>query len=481
MALTWVDLAVMLLYMGGLSLIGWWFARRQTTREEYHLGGRQIHWILAGGSILATLFSTLTMLGAPGETVRYGIAYYTGILGFLAAGPAIVLLVIPTIRGLNAPSIYSYLGSRFSPSVRRLAATTYVLRTLLWMALIIYSCSLAVSEVTGWSLYATILVTGLVTTFYSSIGGLKSVVWTDNLQLLILLGGTLAIPLSVAARLGSGPAQWWTDFSSAGRAAITPFSFDPTVRITLVGMVATQFFWTLCANASDQSAAQRYLATPTLAEARRSVWVYTVLNVFLMMLLMFCGLSLFAFYLHQSGLGVDAFQSQIAPRADRLMPMFIARELPQGISGLVLAALLAAAMSSLSSGINSISSVVAADFDVSRTLRMDKMVAATAGLTGVALAVVLAWSVQHTAWNLFELTSRLNNMMTGPMAVLFFTGILFARAGTGSVLAAFAIACTVAASISFSRVSFTWLVPGSFLVGLAAAAIGSAWAARRRA
>jgi len=477
MALTPLDFAVILAYLGGLSLIGVWFSRRQATRDDYHLGGRKIHWILAGGSVLATLFSTLTMLGAPGEMVRYGVAYYTGMAGFLLAAPAINHFVIPTIRSLQAPSIYSYLGTRFAPGVRRLASTFYVLRTLLWMALIIYSCSFAVAEVTGWNLYATLVVTGLLTTFYASIGGLKSVVWTDNLQLLILMGGVLAIPLSVSWRLGTGPIEWWGQFSQAGRTEITPFSLDPTVRITLTGILLTQFFWALCANGSDQSAAQRYIATPGIAEARRSVWFYSALNVCLMVLLMLCGLALFAFYLRQSGLGVSEFQTQIAPLADRLMPMYIARELPAGISGLLLAALLAAAMSSLSSGVNSISSVIMTDFVRDKasatSLKLDKSVAAVAGVLGISLALVLAYSVRRTDWNLYEMTSRLNNMLVGPMAVLFFTGLLLKRAGTGNVIAGFACAVAIAATISFSRISFTWLVPVSFLSGLLVAGVGS--------
>jgi solute:Na+ symporter, SSS family len=476
MALRPLDLLVVFVYMASLSLIGVWFSRKQTTREEYHLGGRSVHWVLAAGSILVTLFSTLTMLGAPGEMVRYGFAYYASALGALAAAPAITHWVIPMLRSLPVASIYGYLGKRFSIEVRKLAAGVYVARTLVWMALIIYSCSLAVSEVTGWSMTATLIITGLSTTFYSSIGGLKSVVWTDNLQLWVLLGGMLAIPMTVASALGTGPVAWWDSFSQAGRTQIIPFSFDPTVRMTLFGMMMGQFFWTVCANASDQSAAQRYLATPTAADARRTVWFYSLLHLILFILLALCGLSLFAFYLAKSGQPVAQFQVEVARRADRLMPMYIARELPPGVAGLVLAGLLAAAMSSLSSGINSISSVVANDFLPKNTLRADKWVAAGAGLAGVVLALLLTWSIRNTTWNLFEMTSRLNNMLVGPMAVLFFTGILVKRARTQTVLVAFAASVTVAVAISFSKVSFTWLVPASFTIGLLVARLLSSLA-----
>ena len=355
---------------------------------------------------------------------------------------------------------------------------------MLWIGLIVYSCTLATVEVTSASFPVTLLVTGLVTILYASIGGFKSVVWTDNVQLVILLGGAAAVPLFVAATLGTGPAAWWDTFSSAGRTHIEVFSFDPTVRITLVGMLAMQFFWTLCSNSSDQAAAQRYLSTPSIDGARRSVWVFAFLNMGLVAILMICGLALFAFYAGRSGLPVEAFQQQIADRADKLMPLFIARELPPGLSGLLLAALLSAAMSSISSGVNSVSSVVVTDLwklRAERTLRFDKMIAAVSGLLGLAVAALMAWSAERSGWNLYELTGRVNNLFVGPMAVLFLAGILLPRATARSALAGFAAGTAVALWISFGSmigggsrpISFTWLVPASFIGGVACSAVMS--------
>ena len=260
-------------------------------------------------------------------------------------------------------------------------------------------------------------------------------------------------------------------------------SLDPTVRITLVGMVAMQFFWNLCANASDQAAAQRYLSTPTIADARRSVWVFTMLNLCLTVLLMLCGLALFAFYSARSGLSIETFQQQVAPKADKLMPMFIARELPPGLSGLLLAALLSAAMSSISSGVNSISSVVVTDLWKGRkstSLLLDKTVAAIAGVLGIGVAMLMAWSVQLSGWNLYELTSRVNNLLTGPMAILFLAAILLPRSTPIGALAGFLVGTLVAIAVSFGGllglekpISFTWLVPASFLSGMLITALAT--------
>lgn len=474
-----LDVAIIVLYFAGLTAVGLWCARRQESRAEYHLGGGKIHWLLAGGSVLVTLLSTLTFLAGPGEMVRYGIAYFAGALALPFCAPLINRWLVPLYRSMPATSIYEFLEVRFGRSVRTLAALVFVLRSLLWVGLIVYSCTMAAVEVTGFNFTHTLLLTGVVTVFYATIGGFKTVVWTDNIQLVILLAGAVAVPVYIWYAMGAGPGAWWGTFSEAGRAKIEIFSFDPTVRITLVGMALMHFFWTLCANASDQAAAQRYLSTETEGDAKKSVWVFASMNILFTALLMLCGLALFAFYARQSGLPVQEFQANVAPRADKLMPMFIARELPVGLSGLLLAALLSAAMSSISSGVNSISSVVTTDLWPSTaegSLVWDKSVAAVAGALGIASALLMSWSVQATGWNLYETTSRVNNLFVGPMAVFFLTAVLIPGATKRGVLAGFFAGTLAAIGISFGTalgmakpISFTWLVPGSCLAGMAVA------------
>lgn len=482
MHLTWVDFLVMVLYMGGLSLIGLHFSRQQVSREEYLLGSRNIHWLLAAGSVVATLVSTLTFLAVPGEIVRYGLAYFTGVLALPLAIPVVTRILLPKLMGLHITSMYEYLERRYDAQVRIAAALVFTVRTLIWMGLIIYSCSFAVAQMAGWNIYWTILVTGLITTFYASAGGMRTVIWTDNLQLLILVGGALAVPVAVMLRTDSGPADWWVLFSQAGKTQIQVFSLDLTVRLTVVGAMLSQFFWSICTNGSDQVAVQRYLATPSLSAARRTAWVYLAMNVGLLCVLGVCGLALFAFYLQQSGLSAAAFQQQIAPNADKLMPQFIVSELPQGVSGLVLAALLAAAMSSLSSGINSAAAVVMSDLvdrtgsrrPEARSLAMTKAVSVGAGLVGVVSALGITWSIQQTDWNLVDVTQRLNHIFVGPLAVLFFAGMLFRRTSKFSALAGFTLGVLCSIYVAFGRgqsISFTWLVPGSFMAGFLLAAL----------
>lgn len=485
MRITALDLGVLLAYMAALTWLGLHFSGRQTTREEYLLGDRNVHWLLAGGSILATLVSSITYLSAPGEMIRYGVTYFYGILALPLAIPVITRVLMPMVKRLEVASVYGYLETRFEWRVRSLASFVFVARTFLWMALIIYTCALPVAEMTGWGIYVTVLVMGVVTTFYTSIGGLRTVIWTDNLQLLILFGGALAIPLFVWLSIGSSPLAWIRDFSAAGRTHIEGFSLDPTVRTTVAGAMLAQFFWNVCTHGADQVAVQRYLSTPSIQSARRSVWVFALFNMILLLALMLCGLALFAFYFQRAGSPVEAFQQEIAARADRVMPMFIVQELPPGLAGLLLAAVLAAAMSSLSSGINAVCGVVVADWlerfglfaEHLKTLRADKLVSALAGAVGTGIAIAMAAAVGRTRWNLVELTGRVNHVFVGPLAVLVFAGILFKRSGTSSALAGFGLGLATSLFVSFGgelfglarSPSFLLVVPASFLVGLACA------------
>ena len=484
-----LDFVVVFCYFGVLALVGIYFSKRQTSRSEYFLGGRQTHWALAGGSLLATVFSSISYLSVPGEMIRYGVGNFTGYLALPLVVPFVSRTVLPVIKRLPITSAYEYLERRFDVSVRSISACAFIVRTLLWMGLVIYMTSFAVVEMSGWNVYVTILVTGVLTALYTSVGGMRTVIWTDNFQMLILFGGAIAIPVLIGVLLGSGPATWWQTFSQTGRADVQFFSWDPTVRITVVGTFLNVFFWNACTQGSDQLAVQRLLSTPSLESARRTLWFYTGASLVLPVFLALCGMGLFVFYSEQSDLPIQAFHSQLTTEADRLMPRFIVEVLPSGFSGLLLAALLAAAMSSLSSGINSISSVISSDFverfgwggKRTESLRLEKVIAFVAGLVGVGVAIGIMTATRHTDWNLTELTSRVNHIFVGPIAALFFAGVLFRRVRKRSALLGFAVGVCTSLYICFGKewfglersISFVWVIVASFVFGFAAIALAS--------
>ncbi len=487
MHLNALDIVVIVLYMTMMSLIGVYFSRRQTSRSEFFLGGRSMHWILVGGSL--SLFSTISFMSVPGEMISYGVGLFVAYLILPVVIPVTNRIVLPVLMRLPITSAYEYLNRRFGKRVNRVSAYVFVFKTLLWMGAIIYSASLAISEVTGWSIFFIITVIGLITTFYTSAGGLRTVVWTDFIQTLLFTACALVIPIFIGIVMGKGPISWWETFSQAGRTEIQTFSLDPTVRITTVGNTLSVFFWFICTNASDQMIVQRYLSTPSIKTARRSLWVFALSTAISIFFLMVCGLALFAYYAERSGLPLQEFQQQVVVRADRVMPRFIAQELPHGISGLIVAGLLAAAMSGLSSGMNAIASVIIEDFAprlsgfriFKQPLILERMVGITMGIIGIGLAVAITITMRHGDLNLAELSGRLNHVLIGPLAVLFFSGILLRRAAAGSVLVGLISSTLVSMLISFGhsilgfeqRISFTWMLPCSVVMGLVTTAAAS--------
>lgn len=482
MYLSELDLFVVGLYLAGLFWIGIYFSRRQTSGESYFLGGRRIPWYLAGVSLLATLLSTISYLSLPGELIRFGIGFFTSYLALVFVVPVITHLIVPYLMRLPVTSVYEYLERRYGVGTRRLGALVFVFTRIIWIGLILYTASFALTTMTGWSIATVVLLIGVVTTFYTTSGGMSAVVWSDFIQFTILFGGAIFIPLFVLFQTDAGPLVWWEVFSQAGRASVPVVSFDPSVRITVTGMILVVFLWNICTHGADQVAAQRYLSTSSVREARRSVWIYAVANVALVGTLAVTGLALFYFSFHQQGLPVQEFQEAISDRADRVLPEFVARELPPGVSGLLLAALLAAAMSSLSSGINSISTVLVTDLfgkaagrrSGRHGLFVPRVLAGLTGILGMTSALVVDRIMRTGDWNLLELMERANHLFVAPLGVLFFVGLLSKRVGAEAALLGFVLGVATSSSISFSRelfgleqsISFMWIMPASFVVSL---------------
>jgi SSS family solute:Na+ symporter len=480
MHLNTLDIIVIVLYMAMMSLIGLYFSRQQNSRIDFFLGGRSMHWILVGGSL--SIFSTISFMSVPGEMIRYGLGYFVAYLIVPLVIPVINWLVLPVLMRLQIGSPYEYLEKRFGSGIKGLSSYIFVLKTVLYMGVVIYTASLAISEVTGWSILLIISIIGLVTTFYTSAGGLRTVIWTDFIQTLLFTGCALVIPIFIWSSTGRGPSSWWSTFSLAGRAEIQTFSLDPTVRITTVGNMISIFFWFFCTTGSDQMVVQRYLSTPSIKAARRSLWTSTLSTLLSILFLIICGLSLFAFYEGRSSTSPQAFQQQVGLHADRVMPQFIAQELPHGVSGLIIAGLLAAAMAGLSSGMNATASVIIGDLAprlslyriFSIPLVLERLTGVVVGAAGIGLAVGITLTLQRIDWNLVELSHRINHLLIGPLAVLFFSGILLRRAVGGSVTVGFLVSTAVSVFISYGKqlfgfeqsISFMWVIPCSFVIGV---------------
>jgi SSS family solute:Na+ symporter len=476
-ALDWVVIGV---YGAAMLSIGLYYSKRNKTEEDYLLGGRQMKPTAVGISLFASLLSALSYLGSPGEMIKYGPILFSSIIAY----PFVILVVgkflIPSFMNLPAASGYEILESRLGLNVRMLGAAIFLTLRLLWMAVIIYATTDKVLiPLTGLNPAFKPLVCiaiGIVTIIYTSAGGLRAVVFTDVAQTFILFLGAI-LTLAVITRDMGGVSAWWpTHWYDTW--AEPKFWFDSSKR-TFAGYFLATFVWYVCTCGSDQMAIQRYLATRDVKSARSvlavSMTTAAVVSVFLGAL----GLALLAYFRAHPEMIPDG--DTIGSSADRLFPRFIAIGLPVGISGLVVAALFASAMSALGSGLNSTSTVIVVDFinrfrsakpSQAMQVRLNRGVSILVG----ALVVALSLLVGGVQGNLVEICFRVVNLFVAPLFVLFLMAVFVPWATSFGTIIGAVGSMTVAVGISFFHflsLDFLWIMPGSLLAGAAIGMIAS--------
>jgi SSS family solute:Na+ symporter len=462
-------------YFTGMMAVGWYYAVRTRTREDYLLGGRTMRSGTVGLSMFASMMSTLTYLAVPGEMIQHGpmIAgqYLSYPLSFLVTG----FLIIPFIMRLKITSAYELLEQRLGLSVRMLGSTFFLSLRLLWMAVIVYATSAKVLiPLLGWPASTTPYVCaalGFITVAYTSMGGLRAVVTTDVVQTAILFGGAGLTLAMVTLKMG-GIGEWWPHQWSP---QWDPFKvvFDPNARLTIMGAITASFCWHVSTAGSDQMAIQRYLATPNVRTARRVVAIYLIADILVGVFLAVIGLALFAFFTKNPDM-LPAGQT-VQTNSDTLFPRFIVTVLPPGITGLVIAGLLAAAMSSLSSGVNSSASVIAIDFidrfrrsapiSERQNLRRTKLISWTIG----AVVVVLSIGVSQVGGNLLETCHKVVNLLTAPLFVLFFMAFFVPWATSPGAFTAGIASAVVAVGVghlNWFGLSFVWILPSALVTGI---------------
>lgn len=427
--LDWVAIG---LYVVAMLAIGAYYARRSRTQDDYLLGGRRMNPIGVGLSYFATLFSTLTYLGVPGEMVRNGPAVLAQVLALPLAWLAVSRFVIPIVMRQPVTTAHEILEARLGLGVRTLAATFFLLMRMLWMGLIIQATAAQVLvPVIGLDPKVAPLV-GLVmaavTVVYTSLGGFKAVVATDVVQTVILFGGAvlcLGIVTFDQGGLGWLPNRWLDHWEQPA------LGLDLSARRGMLSLALSVLVWQICTASSDQMAVQRYLATRDDAAASRMLATGLVCTGVVVVLLVLVGAALLAYAQAHPGLLGDP--TAVDADADAVFPRFIARALPSGIRGLVVGGLLAAAMSSLSSGLSAVASVVTVDFverlggrraaDFYGTLPA-RLLPWAIGLAVVAIGM----AVSQVEGNIFELCNKLLNAFTAPLAGMFLMAMFMRRA-----------------------------------------------------
>ncbi len=433
---TLLDYGIFAVYLAASVFIGMWFSRGEKSLKEYFLAGAHMNRFVVAMTILAALFSGISYLAGPSEVYTNGIAFSLVLLSFFIATPFTCIWILPHFYNSRYFTAYHFLQERFSLSLRLLASGLFILRVSLWLAAATYAPALALKEVTGMPLWFTIICTGVVSTIYTMMGGMRAVIWTDIMQLGVLFGGQLIIVLVALGKIPGGLAGVW-DIAQAGGKLDVSLSFDPRERVTLWGVIIGGAFLNLVQMATDQVSVQRYLTATSLREAQRSLWIKLWMILPVLVLFYGTGLVLYAFY-HSTG---DPLTTGQINRADQILPYFVITQLPVGLPGLLIAAIFAASMSTVSSGVNSLTSATMCDFYQTLTkpgMWSEKALLFRAKLFTLfygALVTGLAFGIASMKSNLVESVNSVIGLVGGPMLGLFLLGIFSRRVDSrGAIL-----------------------------------------------
>jgi len=477
-SLPWFDWLVVGLYMAAMILLGWRAGRRNKSLTDYFVGGRNVGGFAAGISLLATLMSTVSYLAYPGEAIAHG----TGFLWQALALPIVFMVVgyclIPHIMSFPVSSAYELLETRLGSSIRTLAACLFLLLRLIWVAMILHTACTAMSVIVGISREGLMVGLWLVTLIYTTQGGIRAVIWTDVAQFFILLGGAVFTVIYLMIKGGVGPV--WLVQEGWKSALQTPlFSFDPGVRTTAASWIISVGVWWIAACGSDQVAMQRFFTNRDATVARRTLWVNLVAAIATITALAAIGLTLLHYY--RANLDhLPAEYHDLKANGDRIFPYFIAHAMPTGLGGLVVAALLSAAMSSLSGGFNSLTTVLTVDFfhrDAKEKAHVlvgaaeRRRAQITTLIIGV-LTLAMGYFLKFTKANFIELSGRLAGPLTGPLFGLFALAFFDRRASGRSAWAGFVAGLLTAYFFAFGHLalgkaeglSFLWISPVSIAV-----------------
>ncbi len=426
------DVIVISLYFLTLSWMGWFFSRRQKNTNDYFKGGGRIPWWAAGLSIFGTALSAITFMAIPAKTFATDWSYFMLNMTIFMAAPIIVFVFIPFYRRLDITTAYEYLEIRFNLAVRLIGSLSFILFQVGRMGVIMFLPSIALNVVTGIDIFVCIGLMGIISLAYTMMGGIEAVIWTDVMQVIVLLGGAILSLVFIIAAIDGGFVAIVETAAENNRFNIVDLTLSlrqPTIWVMLLGGILTN----ITTYGTDQTMVQRYLTTRTVKNAGQSVWTNAILAVPATLIFFFVGTALFAFY--------KTFPSELNPvfeNTDAIFPWYIASRLPAGISGLLIAGIFAAAMSSLSSSMNSAATAYATDihfrFNWSSKaggLRVARIATLVIGLIGILFALMMATMDIKSLWDEFQ---KILGLVIGSLGGVFLLGILTKKANSPGVL-----------------------------------------------
>lgn len=425
MKLPILDLIVFVILTFGNVIFGASFFFKNKTSDQFTSGGGKLPAWVVGMSIFATFVSSISFLALPGKAYASNWNAFVFSLSIPVASVLAVKFFIPLYRGIGSISAYNYLEIRFGAWARIYASTCYVLTQLMRTGAILLLLALPLNALFGWDVKTIIIVTGIAVTFYSMLGGIQAVIWTDAIQGIILIFGAIVCAVILTFSMPEGPMQVFEIAAANNKFSLGSFGAslsDSTFWVILI----YGLFINLQNYGIDQNYVQRYMTTSSDKEAKSSALFGSLLYVPVSLIFFYIGTALFSYYIAQPDL-LPA-ELKVAGAADKVFPHFIVNGLPMGMTGLLIAAIFAAGMSTVSTSINSTATIVLSDYykryfnknasekSSMKVLYSSSLIFGVLGI-GIALTLVGVESVLDAWWGLASIFS-------GGMLGLFLLGYL---------------------------------------------------------
>ena len=415
--------------------MGCYFFGREKSDVDYFLARGRIPWWAAGVSIFGTQLSAITFMAIPATAYATDWVYILGTATIVLLAPVVIYVYLPFFRRLQVTTAYEYLEMRFNVVVRLFGSAAFILLQLSRMGIVIFLPAIALSAVTGINICLAILLMGLLSSFYTALGGIEAVIWSDVLQVVVLMGGALLSLVIIVFSVDGGLAGLISTAAAHGKFHTVNWTWDHTTTAVWVVVLG----WTLSnliPYTADQAVIQRYLTTKDEKAAARSIWTNAALTIPAGLIFYGLGTALFVFYRE------NAASLEPALQTDAIFPLFIVQQLPVGVAGLVIAGIFAASMSSLDSSLNSVATALVTDFykrfvpasTEQRRLRLGRALTVVLGVVATSIGLFMA---TYEIKSLFDVFLELLGLFGGSLAGLFALGVLTRRAhGVGALVGA---------------------------------------------
>ncbi|CAF1284539.1 unnamed protein product [Rotaria sordida] len=421
----------------------------KSSAKEYLLANKSMGVFPTAMSLLASFMSAITILGTPAEVYVYGTQYWIIGISYIFTILLTTTLFMPMFVKLEVTSAYEYLEKRFDRYVRLIASLIFSIQMIIYMALVLYAPALALSQVTGLNVWISVISIGVICTMYTTVGGMKAVMWTDVFQTIVMFVGLLASVIQGIIDAGGSRAVWQKALDG-GRVEFFNFDPDPTTRHTVWSILFGATFTWLAIYGFNQAQVQRYLCVPTVRDAKLALLFNLVGLIFILSLCCGVGLVMFAKYY-----ACDPLKTGIIKQTDQLYPLFVMETLKRfkGLPGIFLACVFSGALSTLSSGLNSLAAVVLSDiikffYRKEMTDKQDVWYSKMLSLVFGVVCILITYLVSLLG-NLLQAALSLFGVLAGPISAIFMIGFFLPWVNSMGALVALIVSVLIQIWIFF--------------------------------